>query len=129
MKKNIISGHLILLVITALISPAVLALEVDREVMPRIQLGGRVLATVDAPDLDSEPDADGQGRRIPSAFSACDARVCFWAACDELRGRSDPLVYAAGDRHSFPTEAQGARCTRCSDGHPSSCPSCQLSRH
>lgn len=31
------------------------ALEVDREVIPRMTLGGRVIATVDAVDLDSDP--------------------------------------------------------------------------
>ena len=31
------------------------ALEVDREVLPRVTLGGRVIATVDANNLDSEP--------------------------------------------------------------------------
>ena len=33
----------------------VVALEVDREVLPRVTLGGRVIATVDANNLDSEP--------------------------------------------------------------------------
>lgn len=32
------------------------ALEVDREVMPRIELGGRLMSTVDAVNLDSDPD-------------------------------------------------------------------------
>jgi hypothetical protein len=44
----------------AVISPIVLALEVDREVMPRIQLGGRVMASVDMPDFDSDPNAEAQ---------------------------------------------------------------------
>lgn len=33
----------------------VTALEVDREVVPRVTLGGRVIATVDAVDLDTDP--------------------------------------------------------------------------
>jgi len=36
------------------------ALEVDREVMPRITLGGRVITTLDAVDLDSDPDAEDE---------------------------------------------------------------------
>ena len=34
------------------------ALEVDREVMPRITLGGRVISTVDVVDLDSDPNEE-----------------------------------------------------------------------
>lgn len=44
----------------AMFSPIVSALEVDREVMPRIQLGGRIMASVDMPDFDSDPDAEAQ---------------------------------------------------------------------
>jgi hypothetical protein len=38
----------------------VVALEVDREVLPRTTLGGRVIATVDAVDLDSEPTKESE---------------------------------------------------------------------
>jgi hypothetical protein len=38
----------------------VAALEVDREVLPRTTLGGRVIATVDAVDLDSEPTKENE---------------------------------------------------------------------
>jgi hypothetical protein len=44
---------------TLILPPAVWSLEVDREVVPRMTLGGRVISTVDAVDLDSEPEADG----------------------------------------------------------------------
>jgi len=43
-----------------LVAQHVTALEVDREVIPRTTLGGRVIATVDAVDLDSEPDKDDE---------------------------------------------------------------------
>jgi hypothetical protein len=36
------------------------ALEVDREVIPRVTLGGRVIATVDAFDLDSDPTREDE---------------------------------------------------------------------
>jgi len=36
------------------------ALEVDREVMPRITLGGRIITTLDAVDLDTDPDAEDE---------------------------------------------------------------------
>ena len=36
------------------------ALEVDREVLPRMTLGGRVIATVDAVDLDSNPTREDE---------------------------------------------------------------------
>jgi hypothetical protein len=49
----IVSGLLL-----SMIAPTVYALEVDREVMPRIQLGGRIMASVDAVDLDSDPNAE-----------------------------------------------------------------------
>ena len=45
-------------VAVSLLSGSVWALEVDREVMPRIQLGGRVMASVDGVDLDSEPEQE-----------------------------------------------------------------------
>ena len=38
-----------------IVAQPIAALEVDREVMPRVTLGGRVIATVDAIDLDSDP--------------------------------------------------------------------------
>ncbi|NNF97634.1 MAG: hypothetical protein HKM94_11975, partial [Halobacteria archaeon] len=37
------------------VAQPIAALEVDREVIPRVTLGGRVIATVDAIDLDSDP--------------------------------------------------------------------------
>jgi hypothetical protein len=55
----------------ALLSTSVLALEVDREVMPRIQLGGRVMASLDAVDLDADPD---QGSGLSLADSSLLAR-------------------------------------------------------
>ncbi|MGD8567583.1 MAG: hypothetical protein PVJ39_05825 [Gammaproteobacteria bacterium] len=36
------------------------ALEVDREVVPRMTLGGRVIATLDAVNLDSDPEAEDE---------------------------------------------------------------------
>lgn len=42
-----------LVVCALLVGSAVQALEVDREVLPRITLGGRVIGTLDATDLDS----------------------------------------------------------------------------
>ena len=48
--------HLLALSIVATaFLPSVHALEVDREVMPRITLGGRALATLDTYDQDSDP--------------------------------------------------------------------------
>ncbi len=41
-------------------APHARALEVDREVLPRVTLGGRVIATVDANDLDSEPEKEDE---------------------------------------------------------------------
>lgn len=58
MKKLLtVSGLLMSMIVASLVAPVVFALEVDREVMPRIQLGGRIIASVDAVDLDSDPDA------------------------------------------------------------------------
>ncbi|MGD8593528.1 MAG: hypothetical protein PVF82_11880, partial [Gammaproteobacteria bacterium] len=37
---------------------SVYALEVDREVVPRMTIGGRVISTMDSLDLDSEPKAE-----------------------------------------------------------------------
>lgn len=48
---------IVTLLLLLMVGP-VLALEVDREVMPRISLGGQVISTVDAVDLDSDPDAE-----------------------------------------------------------------------
>ena len=53
MKKLIVVGSLLWMS-----ASSVLALEVDREVMPRIQLGGRIMASVDALDSDSDPAAE-----------------------------------------------------------------------
>lgn len=44
----------------SMIAPAVFALEVDREVLPRIQLGGRIIASVNTVDLDSDSDAESE---------------------------------------------------------------------
>ncbi len=38
----------------------VLALEVDREVMPRITIGGRIISTIDIVDFDSDPNAENE---------------------------------------------------------------------
>ena len=58
MTNKVVSNMLLPMLVATLISPAAIALEVDREVMPRIQLGGRIMASVDAQDLDSDPDAE-----------------------------------------------------------------------
>ena len=59
MKKFTSISRLFLPVLVAtLTTPVALALEVDREVMPRIQLGGRIMASVDVVDVDSDPDAE-----------------------------------------------------------------------
>ena len=42
------------------VAQPVAALEVDREVIPRVTLGGRVIATVDAVDLDTDPDHENE---------------------------------------------------------------------
>jgi len=42
-----------------LLTQPLLALEVDRDVMPRMTLGGRIMSTVDLLELDSEPKPDG----------------------------------------------------------------------
>ncbi len=42
--------------LSGLLTQSLLALEVDREVLPRMTLGGRVIATLDAAELDSEVD-------------------------------------------------------------------------
>lgn len=61
MKQFItISSLLLSSVCLVIASSVVQALEVDREVMPRIQLGGRIIASVDMPDSDSDPDAESQ---------------------------------------------------------------------
>lgn len=43
-----------------IVAQPIAALEVDREVMPRVTLGGRVIATVDAIDLDSDPTREDE---------------------------------------------------------------------
>jgi len=58
MKKN--TTLIVATILSGLIANELHALEVDREVMPRMTLGGRVIATVDAVDLDSDPNADDQ---------------------------------------------------------------------
>jgi hypothetical protein len=58
MKNLTVVNSLLLAIIASVVTPAVLALEVDREVLPRIQLGGRIMASIDAVDLDSDPDAE-----------------------------------------------------------------------
>ena len=45
-------------VLSGLLTNELQALEVDREVMPRITLGGRVITTVDIVDLDSNPNEE-----------------------------------------------------------------------
>jgi hypothetical protein len=54
MKNQLFASGLVLV----MLSPVVMALEVDREVMPRIQLGGRIMASVDMVELDSDPNAE-----------------------------------------------------------------------
>ena len=58
MINKTVSRLFLPMLVATLISPEVFALEVDREVMPRIQLGGRIMASVDAMELDSDPDAE-----------------------------------------------------------------------
>jgi len=53
MRNTLITATVLL----GLVATEVSALEVDREVMPRITLGGRVIATLDYLDLDTDPDA------------------------------------------------------------------------
>lgn len=55
MKLTILSGLL-----AALLIQQTQALEVDREVMPRITLGGRVIATLDTYDYDSDPTKEDE---------------------------------------------------------------------
>jgi len=55
MKRYIL---FVLVFITAI--PPAFALEVDREVVPRITLGGRVISTIDIVDHDSDPDRDSE---------------------------------------------------------------------
>ncbi len=54
MKKT--TTIIVAAVLSGLLTNELYALEVDREVMPRITLGGRVIATMDVVDLDSDPD-------------------------------------------------------------------------
>lgn len=49
----------VLFVTALLVTGAAQALEVDREVLPRITLGGRVIGTLDATDLDSDSTRTG----------------------------------------------------------------------
>ena len=44
--------------IAELTAQLAIALEVDREVLPRITLGGRIISTLDLVDLDSDPDRE-----------------------------------------------------------------------
>ena len=60
MKKFITVSSMLAAVLATVVAPSVFALEVDREVMPRIQLGGRIMASVDMPNYDSDPDAQSQ---------------------------------------------------------------------
>ena len=52
-RKTLITVTALLGMVTAELP----ALEVDREVMPRVTLGGRVISTFDYFDLDTDPDA------------------------------------------------------------------------
>ena len=60
MKKGITVSSFLFAVAVIVVAPNVFSLEVDREVMPRIQLGGRIMASVDVPDFDSDPDAESR---------------------------------------------------------------------
>lgn len=57
MKKQTI---LIFITSSILLAQPVMALEVDREVMPRISIGGRIISTVDVVDYDSAPNAKSE---------------------------------------------------------------------
>jgi hypothetical protein len=52
-----------------LVAPLAQALEVDREVMPRITLGGRVVGTLDFVDLDSDPGRENSISHEDSSLS------------------------------------------------------------
>lgn len=69
MINKTISGLLLASIVIAMPS-IVSALEVDREVMPRIQLGGRIMASVDIPDSDSDPDAESEINLADSSLLA-----------------------------------------------------------
>jgi len=58
MKRIIISG--IALSLASVISTHSLALEVDREVLPRVTVGGRIIATLDTYDWDSNTTKDDE---------------------------------------------------------------------
>ena len=75
--KNLITVSGLIL---SMIAPTAFALEVDREVLPRIQLGGRIIASVNTVDLDSDPDAE-------SELSLADS---------SLLARFDKLLYSDG---------------------------------
>ncbi len=49
---------LTIIIVVELTAQFAIALEVDREVLPRITLGGRVISTLDIVDLDSDPDKE-----------------------------------------------------------------------
>jgi hypothetical protein len=53
MINKTVSRLFLPVLVATLVTPVVFALEV-----PRIQLGGRIMASVDVPDLDSDPDAE-----------------------------------------------------------------------
>lgn len=57
MKKQVI---IFFTASSILLAQPVLSLEVDREVMPRITIGGRIINTVDAPDSDLDPNAKSE---------------------------------------------------------------------
>ncbi len=57
MKKQVI---ILFTASSILLAQPVLSLEVDREVMPRITIGGRIINTVDAPDFDLNPNAKSE---------------------------------------------------------------------
>ena len=56
--KKLLSGFIAISFLFPVAS--VFALEVDREVMPRITIGGRVISTIDIVDLESDPTAESE---------------------------------------------------------------------
>jgi hypothetical protein len=93
--KNLITVSSLLSTIAAtIVAPMAFALEVDREVMPRIQLGGRVMASVDAVDMDSDPDAESNLSLADSSLLArFDKRMCR----DGVAGATVGLVEQGDD--------------------------------
>lgn len=69
-------NKLTMILIVLLFQPMVYALEVDREVLPRLMLGGRFVSTVDWLDKDSDPTEESHINLDDSSFLlALDKRI------------------------------------------------------